>query len=105
MKNTKDVIFVAQQNNEVIGYIHGSPYELLYADSLVNVLGLVVKNQYRSLGVGGILMDKLESWSKENEFYGVRLVSGADRLIAHKFYENHGYVNRKYQKNFIKLLD
>ena len=31
MKNTKDVIFVAQQNDEVIGYIHGSPYELLYA--------------------------------------------------------------------------
>jgi predicted N-acetyltransferase YhbS len=105
MKNTKDVIFVAQQNNEVIGYIHGSPYELLYGDSLVNILGFVVQNQYRSLGVGSILIERLECWSKENGFYGIRLVSGADRIIAHKFYEKHGYVNRKNQKNFIKVLD
>ena len=104
LQNTKDVIFVAQQNDEVIGYIHGSPYELLYADSLVNILGIVVKNKYRSLGVGSILIEKLECWSKENGFYGVRLVSGADRVIAHKFYEKHGYVNRKNQKNFIKIL-
>ncbi len=29
--NTKDIIFVSEQNNEVIGYIHGSPYELLFS--------------------------------------------------------------------------
>ncbi|MGF9908090.1 hypothetical protein [Brevibacillus porteri] len=38
-KKTNDMIFVCEQNNEVIGYIHGSPYELLFSDSLVNVLG------------------------------------------------------------------
>ena len=105
LKNTKDIIFVAEQGDEVIGYIHGSPYELIFEDSLVNILGLVVKGQHRKLGVGGKLMEKLESWAKENGFSGVRLVSGADRLNAHKFYESHEYVYRKDQKNFIKIFE
>jgi predicted N-acetyltransferase YhbS len=105
LKNTKDVIFVAEQNHEVIGYIHGSPYELIYADSLVNILGLVVKEQQRKLGIGGKLVEKLEGWAKESGFSGIRLVSGADRLNAHKFYESHEYIYTKNQKNFIKIFD
>jgi len=105
LKNTKDIVFVAEQKNEVIGYIHGSPYELLYSDSLVNILGFVVKEQYRNQCVGSILIAKLECWAKENGFYGIRLVSGVDRLNAHKFYENHGYIFRKNQKNFTKTFD
>ena len=97
LKNTKDIIFVARQADEVIGYIHGSPYELIFADSLVNILGVVVNKQHRNLGVGGKLMEKLESWAKENGFSGVRLVSGEDRLNAHKINEitgeNYMYFN------------
>jgi predicted N-acetyltransferase YhbS len=105
LKNTKDIIFVAEQGDEVIGYIHGSPYELIFADSLVNILGLVVNGKHRKLGVGGKLIEKLEGFAKENGFSGIRLVSGADRLNAHKFYETHEYVYRKNQKNFIKIFD
>lgn len=102
---TKDIIFVAEQDNEVIGYIHGSPYELLYSDSLINILGFVVKEKYRSNGVGSVLISSLENWAKENGYSGVRLVSGADRLNAHRFYQKHGYINRKNQKNFIKVFE
>lgn len=105
LKNTGDIIFVAKKDDEVIGYIHGSPYELIFADSLVNILGVVVNKQHRNLGVGGKLMEKLEFWAKENGFSGVRLVSGSDRFDAHKFYESHEYVYTKNQKNFIKIFD
>ena len=104
-ENTKDIILVAEQNNEVIGFIHGSPYELLYSDSLMNVLGFVVKEKYRNIGVGKLLIGKFEWYAKENGYSGIRLVSGFDRLIAHKFYEKHGYTNRKDQKNFIKKFE
>ncbi len=104
-QNTKDIIFVAQQDNEVIGYIHGSPYELLYSDSLINILGFVVKEKHRSTGVGNMLVNHFECWAKENGYRGVRLVSGFDRLSAHRFYQKHGYVNRKDQKNFVKMFD
>jgi len=104
-QNTKDIIFVAQQDNEVIGYIHGSPYELLYSDSLINILGFVIKEKHRSTGVGNMLVNHFECWAKENGYRGVRLVSGFDRLSAHRFYQKHGYVNRKDQKNFVKMFD
>ncbi len=104
-QNTKDIILVAEHDNEVIGYIHGSPYELLYSDSLINILGFVVKEKYRNAGVGNLLISNLECWAKENGYSGVRLVSGYDRLNAHRFYQKHGYVYRKDQKNFIKIFD
>lgn len=103
-ENTKDIILVAEQNNEVIGYIHGSPYETLYFDSLINILGFVVKKDSRNLGIGTILINSLENWAKENRYIGIRLVSGYERTEAHRFYEKHGYINKKDQKNFIKIF-
>lgn len=104
-KNTKDVVLVAEKDNEVIGYIHGSPYETLYFNSLINILGFVVKKDFRNLGVGNLLINSLENWTKENEYMGIRLVSGYERTDAHRFYEKHGYINKKDQKNFIKPLN
>jgi predicted N-acetyltransferase YhbS len=66
-KNTKDIIFVAQRENEVIGYIHGSPYELLYSDSLINILGFVVKERYRSKGVGSLLIQHSKIGQKKTD--------------------------------------
>ncbi|SFL59633.1 Predicted N-acetyltransferase YhbS [Paenibacillus sp. 1_12] len=100
-KKTKDIIFVCEQNNEVIGYIHGSPYELLFSDSLVNVLGFVVKEQYRNQGLGSMLIEHLEQWGKNNGFSGIKLLSHPSRIHAHRFYERRGYMFTKDQKNFI----
>ncbi|WP_419871467.1 GNAT family N-acetyltransferase [Candidatus Pristimantibacillus sp. PTI5] len=102
IKKTKDIIFVYEQNNEVIGYIHGSPYELLFSDSLVNVLGFFVKEEYRDQGVGSMLIECLEQWGKNSGFSGIKLLSHPSRIHAHRFYERRGYMFTKDQINFIK---
>lgn len=104
-KNTKDIILVAEKYNEVIGYIHGSPYELLYSDSLINILGFVVKEKFRNTGVGNELINAIECWAKKNGYTGIRLTSGINRLNAHSFYQKHGYIFKKEQKNFIKVFE
>lgn len=103
-KYTKDIIFVSELDNEVIGYIHGSPYELLFSDSLINVLGFVVKEKYRNNGVGSLLIGNLESWAKNNDFTGIKLLSHPIRINAHGFYERRGYFHTKDQMNFIKMF-
>ncbi|GAB6168054.1 GNAT family N-acetyltransferase [Clostridium carnis] len=105
LTNKRDIILVAQLNDDVIGYLHGSSYEALYSDLLVNILGFVVDEKFRSLGVGNELIKELEKWAKDNSFSGVRLISSYDSLEAHKFYEKHGYINRKNQKNYIKVFN
>ena len=102
IKKTKDIIFVYEQNNEVIGYIHGSPYELLFSDSLVNVLGFVVKEKYRNQGVGSMLIERLEQWGKNSGFSGIKLLSHPSRIHAHRFYQRRDYMFTKDQKNFIR---
>jgi len=104
MENTKDIILVCEQNNEVVGYIHGSPFELLFTDSLINILGFVVKEKYRNNGVGSRLIESLEGWAKNNGFSGIKLLSHPSRVNAHRFYEGHGYVFTKDQRNFIKTF-
>ncbi|GAA3413115.1 GNAT family N-acetyltransferase [Paenibacillus hodogayensis] len=104
-EKTKDIIFVYEENNEVIGYIHGSPYELLFSESLVNVLGFVVKETYRKQGIGSLLIERLEQWGEDNGFSGMKLLSHPSRIHAHRFYEQRGYRFTKDQKNFIKRFD
>lgn len=104
LKNTKDIILVVVIKQEVVGYIHASPYELMYYDSLLNILGFVVKEEKRGSGIGHKLITELEKQAKERGFSGIRLTSGFNRIEAHKFYEKHGYINRKNQKNFIKTF-
>ena len=105
LKNTKDIIFVSEQNDEVIGYIHGSPYELLFSDSLINVLGFVVKEKYRNNGVGSMLIGQLEGWAKIIGFSGIKLLTHPSRVNAHRFYERHGYIHTKDQKNYMKMFN
>lgn len=105
LDNTKDVILVAEIKGEVVGYIHASPYELMYFDSLMNILGFVVKEEQRGIGIGQRLITELERIAKESGFTGIRLTSGSTRIDAHRFYEKHGYVNKKEQKNFSKIFN
>ena len=104
VNEVKDKVFVGVIGNKVVGYIHVQPYELLYYDSIVNVLGLVVDHGYRRKGIGRELLNYTEKWLKNNKYRGIRLVSGAEREDAHKFYISCGFRDKKNQKNFIKLF-
>lgn len=105
LKNTKDIIFVSEQKDKVIGYIHGSQYELLFSDSLINILGFVVKEKYRNNGVGSMLIRYLEGWANNNRFSGIKLLTNPLNVNVHRFYERHGYIYTKDQKNYMKMFN
>jgi ribosomal protein S18 acetylase RimI-like enzyme len=101
-EQTRDRVFIAKIGEHAAGFIHLSPYELMFDDPLMNVMGLVVLEEYRRRGIASALMKHAERYAKENGFSGIRLNSGSDRTGAHAFYESLGYVSRKTHKHFIK---
>ena len=101
----REVVFVAELDGVVAGYIHGEVYRLLYWEPMVNILGLAVSSDCRRQGVGKALMHQVEDWAREKGIKEIRLNSGGTRKEAHEFYRAIGFDDEKMQVRFIKSID
>lgn len=97
-------IFVAEADEQVVGYIHLEGYDTLYAPHMKNILGIATARQYQRRGIGRALLSAAENWARHTGAAGVRLVSGEGRKDAHKFYAVCGYDGGKKQINFKKIF-
>ena len=104
LDSKREVVFVAELDKIVVGYVHTEIYNLLYCESMVNILGIAVTASCRRYGAGTALINAVEDWAKSLGIYTVRLNSGAARSDAHAFYRAMGYNNEKDQIRFIKDL-
>lgn len=104
LESNKDKIFVAVADGRVVGYVHACDYDLLYAPSMKNIMGLAVKREYKRNGIGRALLQYIENRAKETSSCCVRLISGAERIEAHAFYRSCGYVEDKHQIKFKMLI-
>lgn len=98
-------IYVAEIGGKIVGYIHACDYDLLYHDSMKNILGIAVREDARRQGVGRALLEAVERWAKDTGSAGIRLVSGARRTEAHEFYRACGYTENKFQLNLSKMFE
>ncbi|MDQ0229036.1 GNAT family N-acetyltransferase [Metabacillus malikii] len=87
----------------MIGFHTGHLYNMdgMYA----RIVAFVVDSSYRNLGIGTLLLRKVEEFTKKLGVDGIVLNSGnrAEREIAHKFYESHGYLVKS--TGFVKTLN
>ncbi|MBR5032895.1 MAG: GNAT family N-acetyltransferase [Treponema sp.] len=104
LNEAREAVFVAETDGDVIGYIHIERYDVLYFETMANVLGLSIFKAYHKMGVGKSLLFAAEDWAKQNHIKMIRLNSGMNRTDAHGFYEHLGYVSEKDQKRFVKTL-
>lgn len=105
LSSEKDKIFVATIDGEVVGYVHANDYDLVYCDHMKNIMGIAVDGQVKRQGVGRLLMNAVETWARNTNASGIRLVSGATRTVAHEFYRRCGFGDEKAQINFRKGFD
>lgn len=96
------MVFVAEASNKVVGYIHVEKYNVLYLETMANILGLAVTKEFQKQGFGRKLMEAVEQWAKAYDIHTIRLNSGMGRKEAHKFYRTIGFEDEKEQKRFIK---
>lgn len=105
LNNLEHKIFTAVINNKIVGYIHVEIYNLLYADDLLNILGIVVDPSYRNKGIGSLLLKATEDFALQINCSGIRANSGITRENAHFFYRRNGFESLNDQKRFFKKTD
>lgn len=105
LQSERERVFVAVCGGEVAGYIHAEDYDVLYFETMKNILGLAVAANHRRKGIGTKLLGAVEDWARETGVRQIRLNSGITRRGAHAFYRANGYTDEKEQKRFIKTLE
>ncbi|MEQ2528315.1 GNAT family N-acetyltransferase [Bacillaceae bacterium CLA-AA-H227] len=89
--------FVASINGEVVGMIGLIKSFYYQLDGVyVRIVALVVDSRYRNEGIGKSLVEQAENWAKSLGAIGMSVNSGnrPERVNAHRFYKNMGYVDK-----------
>jgi GNAT superfamily N-acetyltransferase len=66
--------------------------EWLHSGRYLEIEDLVTRSEERSQGHGSAMFNWIRNYAIANECKQLRLVSGIDRIGAHRFYERHGMV-------------
>ncbi len=104
LKLDDNVLYVADFEGQVGGWIQATYCHRLEAGSFVEITGLVVDEGWRGKGVGKALIEEVVTWTKFIGCSSLRVRSNVIRKEAHLFYENLGYTLTKEQKVFDKKI-
>lgn len=104
LNDERECVFVAEFEGVVAGYIHVEKYDVLYYETMANLLGLAVKDEFQKMGIGKALVLASEDWAKSHGIKLMRVNSGMSRSGAHEFYRHLGYDSEKQQIRFMKKL-
>jgi GNAT superfamily N-acetyltransferase len=88
----------------IVGTAYFKKHQSLFVESSLEVAGLVVDKDYRSQGIGRLLMAQAEEIANEWKVTSVRLTSNIKRIEAHHFYRKLGYDQLKTSHFFLKSI-
>lgn len=97
-------VFVAEQEGELLGWVHVQEFLSLASDPAGLVTGLVVDPAARRRGLGRGLMEAAEGWARARGLATLRLRARVERTGAHAFYRRLGFELAKEQLQFRKDL-
>ena len=104
MASPSNIIYVAENNGNFVGYAHGCDFDVVYGPKLKVLRAIAVESEYRHYGAGTKLMEAIEGWAKSSGAEGVRIYGGSERHAANSFYKACGYdfvkPESKYKKDF-----
>lgn len=102
--DSTNLLLVAEQNNEIVGFVHAHNHDPIYAPPMKNVVAMAVRSESRNHGLGRILLEAVEQWALDSGAVAVRLNSEEHMDEALHFYKSLGYEYIKTQYNFRKML-
>ena len=90
--------------NQLTGWIVVERRVFLESGEKAEITGLVVSASVRRMGVGKALVAHAERWTARQGMASIRVRSNISRAESHLFYEGLGYLRKKTQHSYEKLL-
>jgi GNAT superfamily N-acetyltransferase len=85
------VAFAAERQGKLAGWVDAAIESHLQSPACVVIGGLVVRDEFRGLGIGKRLCDEIEAWTRSKSIPYLRVRSQVAREAAHRFYLREGY--------------
>jgi predicted N-acetyltransferase YhbS len=104
IKHDDHRMIVAENANEMVGYIHMVSSLSVGSDTFIEIAALSVLDEYRKKGIGKALISESHNMATEKGIDYVRIRSNIIRQEAHKFFEQRGFRNLKTQEVFVKKI-
>ncbi len=101
---TELVVVAETKKGHLLGWIAASQRILLEYGARVEIVGLIVDQQARRLGLGRALIAAAEGWALEQGTPVISVHSNIVRPDSHPFYERLGYRREKTQHYYLKIL-
>ena len=101
LQSTDHTAFVAECDNEIVGWIGASQAIMIEVLPHCEINGLVIDEARRGMGIGKLLVDKVRQWAKEKNNTKIGLHCNVKRTEAHLFYEHLGFAEIKQQINYV----
>jgi len=90
----------AGEPGQVVAWLHASLVCALESDPHAEILGLVVDEQCRGLGIGQQLVVAASRWARDQGMESIWVRSNLVRRQAHHFYRRLGFADIKAQQVF-----
>ena len=100
----EQLVIVAEEEGEILGWVHAQESLSLASEPIALVAGLVVDPTARRRGIGRGLIAAVEAWGRERGLGSLRLRTRAARREAQAFYRRLGFEVAKRQLQFRKDL-
>jgi len=102
LRKQEYAVFVGIIDNKTVAWIQLHQVISMETGVYVEIIGLVVDEEYR--GLGRLLLHAASDWSRSVDCYRLRVRCNIIRTESHKFYQNSGFILKKEQKVFDSLL-
>ena len=93
-KNKLYKIFVAELNEEIVGFV------ILQLTDEINIVSIAVNKHFRNYGIGTKLIAKAENFAKKNGINTISLEVNERNITAFLLYKKLGFTLRRKRKNY-----